>query len=116
MLKQVYRGTLRSRIEKFTHLDSDHHIQMALAVLLDDIAYIVGFTGLLKFPPRDEVLDLSDRSDGVSMGFSQPENQGNLIFRPIGAQGLFATYASTFRNGYYYGVTIIFIRVAFSCR
>uniref|UniRef100_A0A182U3K3 Uncharacterized protein n=1 Tax=Anopheles melas TaxID=34690 RepID=A0A182U3K3_9DIPT len=42
-------------------LDAHHHVQMALRVLLDHIADVVRFAGLLKFAPRDKVLDLPDR-------------------------------------------------------
>lgn len=69
----------RGQQKDFAHLDPHHHVQVALAVLFDDVANVVRFTGLLEFPPRHEVLDLPDRPDGVSMRLGQPGNRGNKI-------------------------------------
>lgn len=59
------------------YLDSDHHIKMALRILLNNIAYVVRLSSLLKFPPGHKVLDLSYGSDGISMGFSQAAKAQN---------------------------------------
>ena len=46
-------------------LDPDHHVQMALTVLFDDISYIIRLSSLLKLPSGNEVLDLPDATDRV---------------------------------------------------
>lgn len=68
------------RIRIAAHLDSNHHVQVALAVLLDHITYIVRFPRLLKLPSGHEILDLSDRPYCVSMRLRQPENNSDPIF------------------------------------
>lgn len=55
----------------WTHLDSHHHIEMALRILLDDVAYIVRFSRLLEFSTCDEIFDFAYRPDGVAMGLSK---------------------------------------------
>lgn len=52
-------------------LDADHHVQVALGVLLDHVADVVRLAGLLELAPSDEVLDFSDRPDGVPVRFRQ---------------------------------------------
>ena len=49
----------------------DHHVQVSLRVLLDNVSHIVWLSGLLEFPSGHEVLDLSDGSDRVPVGFGQ---------------------------------------------
>ena len=52
-----------------TYLNSNHHVQMSLAILFDYIAHVVRFPCLLEFSPGHEVLDLPNRPNGVSMYF-----------------------------------------------
>ena len=42
------------------YLNSHHHIEMTLAVLLNDIPYIIGLACLLELAPGNEVLDLAN--------------------------------------------------------
>lgn len=70
----------RSGRRDVAHLDSNHHVQVALAVLLDHITHIVRFPRLLELPSGHEILDLPDRPYGVSMRLRQPENNSDPIF------------------------------------
>ena len=54
-----------------THLDPDHHVEVSLRVLLDDVADVVGLARLLELAPRHKVLDLPDRADRVLVRLSQ---------------------------------------------
>jgi hypothetical protein len=54
------------------YLYSNHHIQMTLAVLLNDITHIIRFTCLLELSTRDKVFYLPYRSDCISVCFCQP--------------------------------------------
>ena len=53
------------------YLDSDHHVEMPLGVLLNDISDIVGLSCLLKLPPGHEIFDLPDGADSILVGLSQ---------------------------------------------
>ena len=54
-----------------TDLDPDHHVEVSLRVLLDDVADVVGLARLLELAPRNKVLDLPDRTDRVLVRLSQ---------------------------------------------
>ena len=53
------------------HLDPDHHVEMPLRVLLDDVAHVVRLARHLELAPRHEVLDLADRPDRVLVRLRQ---------------------------------------------
>lgn len=61
---QICRGV-------WTHLNSHHHVEMTLRILLDDVAHIVRFSRLLEFSTCDKIFDFAYRPDGVAMGLSQ---------------------------------------------
>ena len=46
---------------------------MTLAVLLDDVAHVVGLACLLELAPRDEVLDLANGPYRVPVRLRQSE-------------------------------------------
>ena len=52
-------------------LDPHHHVQVALGVLLDHVADVVGLSRLLELSPGHEVFDLADGSNGVFVRISQ---------------------------------------------
>jgi hypothetical protein len=52
-----------------THLNSNHHAEMALRVLLDHVTHIVRLPRLLELSSRHEIFNLPDRPDGIAMGF-----------------------------------------------
>ena len=58
-------------VAPFTDLDPDHHVEVSLRVLLDDVADVVGLARLLELAPRHKVLDLPDRPDRVLVRLSQ---------------------------------------------
>ena len=58
----------------FTYLDSDHHIQVALRVLFNNVPNIVGLPGLLELSSGNEVLDLTDCPDGIFVSLGQTES------------------------------------------
>lgn len=51
-MKEWYSG--------FPHLNSHHHVEMTLAVLFNDIPYIIRLACLLKLAASNEVLDLTN--------------------------------------------------------
>lgn len=57
----------------WTHLNPPHHIQMTLTILLNNIADIVWFTGLLKLAPCHQILDFPDGSNCIFMRVCQSE-------------------------------------------
>lgn len=59
-------------IDYSTHFDPDHHVEMTLRVLFNDIPHIVRFSRLLKLSPGHEILNFSYRTNGIPMSFSQP--------------------------------------------
>lgn len=61
-------------------LDADHHVEVALGVLLDHVPDVVRFAGLLELAPRYEVLDLPDRPDRVTVRFGESVNDGERGF------------------------------------
>lgn len=65
----------------WAHLNPHHHIQMTLAVLLDDVADVVRFPSLLKLSASHEVLDFSDCPDSVSVRLCQPAKAVDLGIR-----------------------------------
>lgn len=62
----------------FTYLYPDHHVQVTLRVLFDDVANVVRFSSLLEFSTSYEVFDFSDCPDGVSMCIGKSENSMNF--------------------------------------
>jgi hypothetical protein len=77
------------------YLDPHHHVEVSLAVLLDDVPHVVRLPRLLELPPRHEVLDLADGPDGVLVGLGQPATEeiecepggrGALTGSPAGAR------------------------------
>lgn len=57
----------------FSYLDSNHHVQVTLTVLLDDITNVVRLPRLLKLSSRYEILYFPNGADSVSVSFCQPE-------------------------------------------
>jgi hypothetical protein len=54
-----------------SYLDPDHHVEVSLRVLFNDVPHIVRLPCLLKLATGDEVFDLPDGSDGVFVRFRQ---------------------------------------------
>ena len=75
------RLNLRSGINPWTtnpglaiqrsHLYPDHHVEVPLRVLLDDVAHVVRLARHLELAARHEVLDLADRPDRVLVRLRQ---------------------------------------------
>lgn len=59
-----------------SYLDAHHHVEVALRVLLDDVAHIVRLARLLELATRHEILDFPYRTDRVAMGVGQPVRCG----------------------------------------
>ena len=57
-----------------TDLDPDHHVEMSLRVLFDDIPDIVGLPRLLESPPCHKIFYFPDGSDRILVSFRQPIN------------------------------------------
>lgn len=57
------------------YLDPDHHVEVTLRVLLNDVPDVVGFPGLLELATGHKVLDLADRSDRVLVRVCQTKTQ-----------------------------------------
>lgn len=62
-----------------TYLDSDHHVEVTLAVLLNHVPHVVRLPGLLELPPGHEVFDLPDGPDGVAVSLGQPVEESPAL-------------------------------------
>lgn len=74
---RVYKSHTRTHTDTRTptHLYPDHHVQVALRVLLDDVAHIVRLARLLELAPCHEILDFPYRPDSVPMGVRQSRRE-----------------------------------------
>jgi hypothetical protein len=62
-----------------THLDADHHVEVALRVLLNHITHVVGLSRLLKLPPRHKVLDFPYRANRITMCLRQSASESSKV-------------------------------------
>ena len=54
------------------YLYPDHHIEMTLRVLLNNVTHIIRLSGLLKFSSRHKIFNFSNCPNGIAMCFCQP--------------------------------------------
>lgn len=55
-----------------TYLYPNHHVEVSLTVLLDDVPDVVRLPRLLELPPRDEVLYFAYGPNGVLVCLGEP--------------------------------------------
>lgn len=64
----AHLGHAQSLIDTSLQLfESNHEVHVALAVLFDDIAHVVGFARLLKLASRHEIFDFTNHSNRFFM-------------------------------------------------